>query len=485
MVRVDAATLGGWVGWRYAGAEHVAAPVDVCRRGGGHDALLPWCTDRVLGFLVRRAATGAGLVPGECCTLAISLLRGIDEVGEGLEGTRSGGWWLTDGGRPVFVFGEGADIREGAVEILGRLAADSRDKVLTRALRAVEQGLSNAVAQPRVPRKLLDAWERDLLIVAAPQPLERGAHPPERASGVARAVGWQTSDPPRNRQRLRADRGRSDDRRGIAPGIRALGDAAQTFAGVQLSRVREFGRAAASSRAASGRASSGQAAEGGGAGEFRGAEEVGGAATGLRSATTGRGGDARSRGLRRRRSILVAGAAAAVVLAAGLLWPGGGASGEPAGPGESARTRAPSPGRDPVASKGSDTAANAEPEDAPATSAQPTTESVPPTDESPSAAAVGLLETIADCRAAGDSSCAEGVAAGSTGVVDALETVEQSTPAIELVDEYGDVAVLSLGLDDAQEEIGSDVPGRLMLVLIRTDEKWLVRDVYDVADQPG
>ncbi|MDF2508997.1 MAG: hypothetical protein K0Q52_2856, partial [Microbacterium sp.] len=172
-VRVAVSTLGGWIGWRYSGAEHVAGPIDVIRRRGGHDVLLPWCTDQVLGFLIRRSATGAALTPGECSTLVISLLRGLDEIGEAAEGMGSGAWWVTDGGRPVFVFGPGPDARDGAEEVVRRLGDDSTDKVLKRALSAVEKGLEKASAQPRIPRRLLDVWEQELLTVAAPQPLDR------------------------------------------------------------------------------------------------------------------------------------------------------------------------------------------------------------------------------------------------------------------------------------------------------------------------
>jgi hypothetical protein len=71
-------------------------------------------------------------------------------------------------------------------------------------------------------------------------------------------------------------------------------------------------------------------------------------------------------------------------------------------------------------------------------------------------------------------------------VVKELDAAAQES-AVELVDEYGDVAVVRLEADDTGEESSetdTQQPAHRMVVLIRTEEKWLVRDVYDVADQP-
>ncbi|MBQ3358649.1 MAG: hypothetical protein IJG47_07095, partial [Microbacterium sp.] len=93
-VQVDAGALAGWAGWAFAGAEHVAAPLDVVRRRDGHDVLLPWCTERVTSLLARRHVVDEHLSLGECSTLVASVLRGIDELGE--PGAReSGTWWVT------------------------------------------------------------------------------------------------------------------------------------------------------------------------------------------------------------------------------------------------------------------------------------------------------------------------------------------------------------------------------------------------------
>nr|WP_017202219.1 hypothetical protein [Microbacterium barkeri] len=75
------------------------------------------------------------------------------------------------------------------------------------------------------------------------------------------------------------------------------------------------------------------------------------------------------------------------------------------------------------------------------------------------------------------------MATGSTGVVDALAGVDTASSTAELVDEYGDVAVVRLRV----ESLGNDEAvssAEKMVVLIRAEQKWLVRDAYDVADQP-
>lgn len=441
-VRVDAVALGGWVGWRFSGAEHVAAPIDVCRRRGGHDALLPWCTDRVLGFLVRRTAEGGALAPGECSTLVISLLRGLDELGEGVDGVRSGVWWLTDGGRPMFVFGDGPDAREGAVEVIQRLREQCTDKVLRRALGAVEEGLGKALAQPRLPRRLTDAWEQELLSVAAPQPLERSSHAPERARDVARAVAARDLVAPSSGQRLRADRAGTRNPRRATDGGGFIHGAVEDFLGVIRILVRGIRKMIPERRTA-------------------GVPEAAGA-------------DARGR--LRRRSFMIAGAAAAIVLVGGLLWPSG---------------DAPSQASDATGGKPSAVPSHerkAEEETHPTTDAGGDKKVEPDSAAGdPVAAVSGLLKTIAECRAAGDAECAGGVAAGSVGVMDALATVEPGSSTAEVVDVYGDVAVMRLSGGAREGDVEGGRVGaspQAMLVLVRADEKWLVRDVYDVADQP-
>ena len=96
---------------------------------------------------------------------------------------------------------------------------------------------------------------------------------------------------------------------------------------------------------------------------------------------------------------------------------------------------------------------------------------------------VRLLDVISACADQGDTACGDAVADGSDGVVGALTgMLAAGTPSAALVDVYGDVAVIRLrsGGDDTSAEVGE-----MMLVLVRLNDDWLVRDVYGVADQPG
>ncbi|MFT4259725.1 MAG: hypothetical protein QM568_08885, partial [Microbacterium sp.] len=181
-VRSDAEALSGWVGWAHAGHEHVAGPLDLVRRHGGHDVLLPWCTESVDVFLGRRAAAGAPLTAGEVSTLAVSMLRGVAEMGG--EHDR-GRWWLTDGGRPLFVIGDGVDVREESAALLARLRLDIEDRMLGRVLDAVCDGLVEGLGRPRMLTAQLERWEADLLAIAAPRMLETSLHAPERVRAIA------------------------------------------------------------------------------------------------------------------------------------------------------------------------------------------------------------------------------------------------------------------------------------------------------------
>lgn len=465
-VRVDAATLRGWVGWRHAGAEHVAAPLDVVRRRGGHDVLLPWCTDRVLGFLVRRTAAGTVLTPGECSTLVISLLRGLHEVGEDPGEARSGEWWVTDGGRPVFVVGQGGDVREGIGVILERLQVHSPDKVVKRVLDSVGRGLEKAAAQPRLPVKLLAQWEQELLGVAAPQPLDRALHAPERAREVARAVtSHDLRVSPRRGEPSRPAEGLRGRRRGRKELLRSRGDrdiadrlrAAGALVCVLGTTVREWTAFARRN------------------GPRRATESAGAGSADV---------------LRRRRALLIAGAAAAAVLAVGLLWPSGGVSGEAADV-EAADVEGGATSPEPSTAASTEARADSEATQDPRRRAgspdpdgvSPEPDEVTPAEDDPAAAAAALLRVIADCRVQGDVSCEDAVAEGATRVLDALDAATDGTPRFELVDEYGDIAVVRVAVDG--ETDAANTSGRLIMVLLRTQEKWLVRDVYDVADQPG
>lgn len=462
-VRVDAAAIAGWAAWRFAGADHIAAPMDVIRRPNGHDALLPWCTERVATYLVKRAAAGSALSSGECSTLVVSILRGVDELGRGPEQVQTGVWWLTDGGRPVFVIAEGEDARAGAAQIVGLLAEQCGDKVLARLLTSVHQGITAAMAQPRIPHRLLEHWERELLLTAAPRPLRRDAHAPERARDVARAAAAGERRSSSANPARRSDRRVSARRGALAP-----------------RRVRTRPRPLGIERVAAGAAAV-RAAVATFRRAVRSRSDGARVERRRRAAPTRHGGGPASS---RRRAVLIAGAAAAIVLAGGMLWPGGGA-GDAADPAQGASSPEHGSGESP--SQAGDDAAEVAGDGTDGEDAQAAPSPSPSTADGPVAAATELLSLIEGCAEHQDPVCPGAVAPGSEPVIEALGSATKGGASVELVDEYGDVAVIRLsspGGDSGEKAKSAAVPEQ-MLVLVRQDEEWLVRDVYGVADQPG
>lgn len=462
-VQVDAEAITGWAGWEHAGDDHVAAPLDIVRRLDGHDVLLPWCTERVSSFFGRRAAADAALASGETTTLVASILRGLGELtrAEGQEET--GEWWLTDDGRPTFVIGAGKTARSAAAGLVARLRTDCTDRALTRLLVVIEEGLSADTARPGMPVRQLERWEAELFETAAPKPLRRDVHAPELARDADAARHAVVARPDARRQL----RGRASLPR-EGSGVGALWSRLGTGVVHRLGAWR-----AALARPIEGRTR--RIADG--ASVRRG-----------EAAERGSAPDDRVPARRGRRTI-VAAAAAAVVLAGGLLWPGG-ATGEPDGGGATAVPESTPRATDvaPISAESSTTPAPSSPE--PDTAPEPVTPGEgSPRDGSgdlePVEAARMLISAISICGANGDEVCEGAVAPGSVGVVDALSGGSDEEPQLEPVDEYGDVAVIRVSSTRAGGDGAASDDGERMVVLVRMAEKWLVRDVYNVADQPG
>lgn len=90
---------------------------------------------------------------------------------------------------------------------------------------------------------------------------------------------------------------------------------------------------------------------------------------------------------------------------------------------------------------------------------------------------------IDGCAETGDLVCADAVAEGSTGIVELLAAQNSGkSRTLAPVDEYGDVAVIRLTTETTEDPVASE--RQHMVVLVRMAEKWLIRDAYDVADQP-
>lgn len=170
----------------------------------------------------------------------------------------------------------------------------------------------------------------------------------------------------------------------------------------------------------------------------------------LRARLRHRAAPAQSTRAHRRGAVFAAAAAAVAVLTIGLMWPEGSAtSADPSSPTPTATT-------DESDLEASPSAAAAD----------------PPESSDLRSVAVDLLERFAECAAAG---CPATVAERpDLRVSEGPLLAPRDERETELVDDYGGVAVLRV---DAEG-------GSQLVVIVRTDESWLVRDVFDAADQP-
>jgi hypothetical protein len=458
-VQLDERALAGWIGWRYSGAEHVAGPVDVVRRRDGHDVLLPWCTERAATFVGRRHAVDP-LSAGECSTLVASLLRGIAELGSDAV-SEPGGWWMTGEGRPVFVLGEGEDACTAATRLVGTLSEGRADKAMSRLLAQIETGLRAASQGPRVPPRQLEEWETALFDLASSRPLRL------EASDVSEG---------RPTPKRHVDAGRP-----IAHGERALRRTHARRASEEAampSWVGSWAQIVSAARRALGAPRAGATD---GSVEHR----PFGARKHPRSGAPS--------GPPPRRRLVLAGACAAIVLVGGLLWPASGAD-EPAEgaassqPGALDGTSAPLPA--PTSSPdvvpippGADAAADGGGE-APVERGDAGTGTV----VEPVHGVEQLLEAVRLCVAAEDETCDGVVTQEATALLPDLRELAGARSSVELVDDYGDVAVVRLtpehGAEGPDDGSAGDRIGKRVVVVIRVEERWLVRDIYDVADQP-
>jgi hypothetical protein len=395
-VAVDADALGdAWHGWSADPAGHVLAPVDILRRPDGHDVLLPVCTERLTDFLDRRGALD--LSAGEGVTLAVSLLRGVVELGADAE--ISGAWWLTDDGRPVFATQtSGAGHREATADLLRRIALDvpPLGHVLTDAADALAEGRRGRV---------LERAEESLFAVAEPAALAITTFGPRRA---------------RTRAVVDIDPVSADDAPGRAP---------WPFA---LSRHLDAEWADLISRA-----------------------------------TTGVWRALRAQRARSGRPWLVAGGLACAILVGGLALPTGPsgiATAEPApstsGPPRESASPAPAPTRAPdnAALEGIADEENAD--------------IAAETDLA--AVTAALLTARIDCSA--EHTClAEVLEDPASEFPPGAADLAPSDRSVTLLDEFGGAAVLRI------DPMG--VGSSQLVAVVRIEGRWLLRDVYDTAEQ--
>lgn len=448
-VCVDVEQLTQWSGWAFSDADHICGVLDIRRRADGHDALLPWCTQRVEAFLGRRSASESPLTPGELGTLVASLLRGVRELIS--DADAMGDWWLTGDGRPLFVHGEGGAARALTAALVNRLTHQQSDRATLRIL----EEMMVALRQPRHPAEDDRRWEEQLFARAAPRALRLDVFAPERVSEVApRLVAADVtaraaeSGRRRRRDEVRGDGmlarqrdrghgvGRLRERQAAkSPSIRLIALVAVARQGA----VRLFNRAATQDDAMTPRVD-----------------------TGKRTPKMSRG-----------RALLLAGSLGAVVLIVGLLWPS--ESGDD--PAEASQKVA-------VSESPTDGATGETPTPTPA----PAESTAAPADGGAAVDAVpALLDGIAVCVAAAAKQCPDAVAEGARIPSDGAASQGASGSTATLVDDYGDVAVIRLtptGIEGSEAE-GTERDGaEQMMVLERHNEIWLVRDVYDVVNQP-
>lgn len=165
----------------------------------------------------------------------------------------------------------------------------------------------------------------------------------------------------------------------------------------------------------------------------------------------------------RRAPWLVAAGVAVVVVAAGILWP------SPNGPADGDAVPdavAVSPAATPQATR----IAGSQP--APSGTDDPLPAAPEPTDLV--AATAALLDDRLACD--GDGACLAALSADPGRLPEGAIDLPADERTIALMEDFGDIAVLRVDANDATSS--------QMVVILRENEKWLLRDVSDVAQQP-
>ena len=414
--------------WRCAPDGHLLVPVDVARTLDGLAAVVPHCPTRLSIGLAERAT------PGGTVTIAVSMVRAAAEARD--HGFTEGSWWLDASGRPVLAVHDGAAWVDDGRDLLEHLAERAGALLGEALVRA-----AILLGETRWRNGDVESCEDQLFAAAEPEPLDGmdaaprgdGRFPlPLRATTV-RAARVETE--PAAAESWLARFTDADWAGRVAEAVRGV----VAIPGRLRERVRGRREEPSSRRS---RAEKGKAER---------AERT-----------------HSSPSVRRRAPLLVAVAVGAVVIGGGLLWP------EPERP-----AVADSQSRRPVGSAGVDatmppvTAASGDEASGDEVRTRAATPAAPePTDLE--GVALDIVRALGRCGAlAGE--CAALLErpemAAPTGVVvsGAADTVTT------LLDEYGGVAVF---------RVESAALAPQILVLVSVNGKWLVRDVYDVADQP-
>lgn len=402
---VDAAHLEGWRGWDAIG-EHTAAPIGILRTGSGHAVLLPLCTQRLDTLVAARAGS---LSPGECVTMAVSLLRGVvDDIAQHADVSCAGCWWLTDDGRPLFVHDDEGEPLLGATAQLLADIVHSEDHAGRASIGAVLGEIADALHDPERLARVAPDLEERAFAIAASEPLATTVLPRRRARTDAPHVpGERPSDTAPSPE---------------SPLWRRMADSADAGIGDLLSQALT--------------------------GVWRRA----------RRPHTGRS----------RRGVLLVGiGVAALAVAVGLLWPTGDTS-----------VAIPVPSASPPE------ATDASPPEVthtavpPAASDAPAGPTIDDASDDPVAIADRLLAAITACGA--DADCRARL--HEQGAVSADEIRHDGAAfstgrSLSLLDDLGGLVLVRA--DDPAGGRASQI-----VVIVREEDRWLLRDVHDVAQQP-
>lgn len=445
-VWVDAETVPPEL-WGCTTDGHLLAPHDVARTAAGHAVVMIHCPDHLTSYL------GAGRRPGEVVTIAVSVLRAAEEARRA--GIDTGTWWVDAAGRPVLAAGGPSPWEAEAAGILeelgraertapagaGRHSAGRRGAGLE--LADALEAAAELIGRPRLHADDVVACEEALFAVTAPEPLTRGGAVDELALLPRRAASLrQSSDP----SAVRGWLARFTD----AEWAERVTDATRSVAELP-ERLRER-RRHASPRPVEPRPLEPRRRD------RRRDQRPSEPKTAPRA--------------RRRAPLLIAVAVGALVLAGGLLWP------EPGSHADGGLSPTPK-GTARVAADAA-AAGNAGAAETDAPSAAP-----PPGDGDAGAGgdlveiARGMVRALSACGDDVDASCAA-LREDPSSTSPSVAVRDPAAAEVTLVDEYGGVAVFRVEGDGASEE----EPQAQIVVLVSVDGKWLVRDVYDVADQP-
>ncbi len=405
-----------------AGDDHVLGAIDLDRMGGRDVLVLPRVSTRLSG-----AASDAPTIattPGQAVTLIVSLLRGGQRA-EAL-GVESGEWWLTDEGRPVLAPGapgDGPTWRLTARSVLER--AREVPGIAPFADRAI-----GVMAVPEGYARAAAALEDEIFAAFSAEPLDAARSDRPAVAGAA----WQNLiDGPRS-DRSRRDRGADATDAGADPSPRPGLLHREVTGAVTRLVDGAIGRQVGDAFSA--------------------------LSTTLSTTLSRRRSAAKPRPRSRRPLLLVSGGVAVATLAVGWMLPWGDGA-------EGAGATAPV--------SGTSTASPPDQTRSVSTPDAVATEPVPAPVDDPNGAAI---DALAQCLADDDpSTCRADVLERADALVPPGVASEAGPRTVTVLDDLGGVLVTRV-----EDPTGSR-PAQIA-VLVDRDDKRLVRDIYDVADQP-